>query len=193
MIMLIAIFSHSSILDATVPFSGPSFSKDLQELIGVLRSEHNVREDFIKNRALPIAYYYMRAFAITRGQYRPHVTGREIVSHCNNHTKDDFSSIIRDATEHWREEHPEIPENQNDDWCGLLRHVADEPFYKRMKWPFFIRIAVLFSGASEIKGGAWLAMVERKLKRLKERPLTPCTPRRLKANVYRARSSYSLI
>jgi hypothetical protein len=55
------------------------------------------------------------------------------------------------------------------DWESILLAAEEEPLHAKLDFPYYIRVSLLYTGSSKAKGGEWLAMVDRKVVKLKER------------------------
>jgi uncharacterized protein (UPF0248 family) len=61
-----------------------------------------------------------------------------------------------------------------EDWDRILLAAENKPFHEKMglaghSLSNYLRVTLLYSGSSKVKGGEWLSMVDRKVRKLKER------------------------
>ena len=51
----------------------------------------------------------------------------------------------------------------------ILFAAEEEPLHAKLDFPYYIRMSLMYTGSSQAKGAEWLAMVDRKVVKLKER------------------------
>lgn len=168
--------AHScpTIIDAEAPFlkDRNNCNAKVQEAVEKLQRGRKVLEKFNDSPDCRRAYYYERAWAITWGLFDGDKNARDVFEACaaaSQETSGDFSSIISEFMERWSLHYPQTAQYQSNDWNQLLSRLEVEPLPKRLDYPYYLQVTVLYTGSSNAQGAAWLSMVERKLVWLKER------------------------
>jgi hypothetical protein len=164
---------YPNIIDAPSPFleNRDNCTAAVQEVVNKLQRAREVQEKFKEHPDYRRAYYYKRAWAIAWGYFNSKRDAEDIFELCDDasiESNGDFSSIVSKFVDQWRLHYPLALKYQSNDWNQLLSDIEAEPLHRKLDYPFYLQVTVLYTSSSNLKGGEWLEMVERKLEWLKD-------------------------
>lgn len=112
------------------------------------------------------AYYYKRAWAVAWGLFDAERVTKDIFGLCDEVSlsgNKTFSPIVSHFLERWGNHYPQTLDYTSNNWDHLLSLIEAQPLSKRLDYPHYLQVTVLYTGPSSLEGGEWLSMVERKL------------------------------
>lgn len=121
------------------------------------------------------AYYYKRAWARTWGLFNASKEAQRIFELCDNASLEaggDFTSIISTFLEEWSKHYPQAREYQTLPLSKRMSHVEAAPLYRKLDYPYYLQVTLLYTGSSRQEGGNWISMVEHRLEWLKSSECT---------------------
>lgn len=143
----------------------------MQEAVNKLQRAQEVQKRFKEHPDYRRAYYYKREWAIAWGYFNSNKATDHIFELCDDasiESDGDFSSIVSKFVDQWNLHYPLSPKYRPNDWNQLLSEIEAEPLHRKLDYPYYLQVTVLYTGSSNLKGGEWLEMVERKLEWLKD-------------------------